>query len=80
MRSNQDQQLVALEKKFGTNLGWIKLQVPMTHYEVEKYFGPECEEYEPICACCCAWKQWHSDNQVVSVYLSRDAIIECLDR
>jgi hypothetical protein len=79
MRSNPDQQLFALKKKFGTNLDWIKVEVPMTHYEVEKYFGPECGEYEHLCSCCTAWKQFHKNNQVVGVYLKRNDILKCLD-
>ena len=79
MRSNPDQQLFALQKKFGTNLDWIKVEVPMTHYEVEKYFGPQCGEYESLCACCNAWREFNFKNQVVTVYLERTDIIRCLD-
>ena len=79
MRSNPDQQLFSLQKKFGTNLDWIKVEVPMTHYEVEKYFGPECGEYDHLCSCCIAWEQWHKNNQVVDIYLERNDILKCLD-
>jgi hypothetical protein len=79
MRSNPDQQLFALKKKFGTNLDWIRVEVPMTYYEVEKYFGPQCGEYEPLCACCNVWREFNFNNQVVKVYLERTDIIRCLD-
>ena len=79
MRSNPDQQLFALKKKFGTNLHWVKLEVPMIYDEVEKYFGKECEEYEYLCPVCNAWKDFHSNNQVVTVYLERNDILKCLD-
>ena len=23
---------------------------------VTEYWGPRCEEYEPLCACCVAWR------------------------
>jgi hypothetical protein len=79
MRSNPDQQLFALKKKFGTNLDWVKLEVPMTYYEVEQYFGPQCGEHDHLCSCCIAWEQWHKNNQVVTVYLERNDILKCLD-
>jgi hypothetical protein len=46
----------------------------MTYYEVEKYFGPQCGEYDHLCSCCIAWEQWHKNNQVVDVYLERNDI------
>lgn len=79
MRSNSDQQLFALQKKFGTNLDWIKVEVPMTYYEVEKYFGSQCGEYDHLCPCCIAWEQWHKNNQVVGVYLERNDVLKYLD-
>ena len=79
MRSNPEQQLFALQKMFGTNLDWVKVEVPMTHYEVEKYFGPQCGLYDNLCPNCIAWGQWHNNNQVVGVYLKRNDILKCLD-
>ena len=79
MRSNPDQQLFSLQKKFGTNLDWIKVEVPMTHYEVEKYFGQQCDEYEPSCPVCNAWFEFNKNNQIVTVYIERKDIIKLLD-
>ena len=78
MRSNPDQQLFALKKKFGTNLNWVKVSAPMTYYEVEKYFGAECEEYDAFCACCNVWKDFHTNDQVITFYLERNDILKCL--
>ena len=52
----------------------------MTYYEVEKYFGKECETYEYLCPVCDAWKDFHSNNQVVTIYLERNNILKCLDK
>jgi hypothetical protein len=79
MRSNPDQQLSALKKKFGTNLDWTKVEVPMTYYEVEKYFGSQCDEYEPTCPVCHAWFEFHKNNQIITIYLERKDIIKLLD-
>lgn len=39
MKYNPDLQLEVLKKKFGLNLNWVEVNVPMTYSEVEKYFG-----------------------------------------
>ena len=38
MKYNPDLQLEVLKKKFGLNLNWVEVNIPMTYSEVEKYF------------------------------------------
>jgi hypothetical protein len=72
------EQLEALKKRFGTNGEYIEVTLPMTYSEVEKYFGKQCDDYEPLCGCCAAWIQWHKTNKV-TVTLERRDIIKLLD-
>ena len=50
MKYNPDLQLEVLKKKFGLNLNWVEVNILITYSEVEKYFGPECEQYGHLCA------------------------------
>lgn len=33
------------------------------HIKTEDYWGPECPDYEPGCACCAAWKLLRSTGR-----------------
>jgi len=79
MRSNPDLQLEQLKKKFGLNLYWVEIKMPLTYSEVEKYFGSPCEEYDHLCAVCNAWAEFHRNNQVVTMIFERDEILKTLD-
>lgn len=80
MKYNPDLQLEVLKKKFGLNLNWVEANIPMTYSEVEKYFGPECEQYSHLCATCNAWTQFYTNNQIVTVVIERDHVLECLGK
>jgi len=74
-----EQQLERLKTRYGTSLDWVDVTLPMTFHEVETYFGPECKEYHHLCSCCNAWKQWHTNSQMVTVTLERKDIIKALN-
>ena len=69
MKYNPELQLEVLKKKFGLNLNWAEVNIPMTYSEVEKYFGPECKQYSHLCATCSAWTQFYTNNQIVTVVI-----------
>lgn len=75
---NNKEQLEALKKRFGTNGEYVEVTLPMTFSEVEKYFGKQCDDYEPLCGCCAAWIEWHKTNKA-TVVLERRDIIKLLD-
>jgi len=77
---NPEQQLQDLETRFGTSANIVYVTLHMTHYEVEQYFGPQCEDYEPLCGCCRAWIEWHTNHQhKVTVSIDRKDIIKLLN-
>jgi len=78
VKMSPEQQLEALEKRYGTSLFWVDVTIAMTHQEVENYFGPKCKEYEPTCGCCKAWVEWQTQQQKVTVSLERNNIIKLL--
>ena len=73
-----EQQLEHLKARYGNNLSWVDVTLPMTFHEVESYFGPECKEYNHLCGCCNAWREWHTNRQLVTVTLERKDIIKAL--
>jgi len=75
---NNKEQLEALKKRFGTSGEYVEVTLPMTFSEVEKFFGKQCDDYEPMCGCCAAWIEWHKTNKA-TVVLERRDIIKLLD-
>lgn len=73
-----EEQLEALKRQYGTNINYVDVKMHMTFSEVEKHFGPECEEFHPLCGCCHAWYEWHHSKQV-TVILERDQILKALN-
>jgi hypothetical protein len=68
-----------LKEKYGTSMNWVDVTLPMTYHEMEEHFGPMCEEFEPLCACCRAWVQWHTSEQRVTVSLERNAVLKIMN-
>ena len=77
---NSKQQLDALKVAYGTSLEWVYVTIPMTYNQVKDYFGPQCEEHDPLCACCRAWVEWNTNEKKVTVSLKRDEIIDLLSK
>ena len=76
---NYEQQLQDLETRFGTSANIVYVTLHMTYHEVEQNFGPQCEDYEPLCGCCRAWVEWHTNHQhKVTVSIDRKDIIKLL--
>lgn len=63
--------------RYGTQANWVEANVYMTAHEVEKTYGPRCEDYEPLCACCQAWTQWNQTGTVL-VTMERDEVLKVL--
>jgi hypothetical protein len=78
-KDNAKQQLERLKTRYGTDINWVDIKLPMTSHEVESYFGPECKKYDHLCGCCNAWKEFHTNRQIVTVSLERDSIIKLLN-
>lgn len=72
------EQLASLQRQYGTSINYVDVKMHMTFTEVEKYFGPECKEYNHLCGCCQAWHEWHQSKQV-TVVLERDQILKALN-
>lgn len=72
------EQLANLRKRFGTNSDYVEVTLYMTFSEMKKFFGKQCDEYEPSCACCSAWLEWHK-TQKATVVLERTDIIKLLN-
>lgn len=71
-------QLEALKAKYGHSINHVDVTLPMTYNEVLSYFGPPCEEYEPLCGCCRAWVEWQTSGQRVTITLERDEVIKMI--
>lgn len=76
--TSQEDQLKNLRDYLGSSMDYVDIVLPMTYSEVENYFGPQCEDYEPLCACCCAWIEWQKTKKV-TVSINREKIIELLE-
>lgn len=79
VKYTQEQQLEDLEVRYGTNLNWVSVKLPLTFNEIKSYYGDECKEYDHLCACCNAWKEWHTNQQMVTIILERKDIIKALE-
>lgn len=67
-----------LLKRFGLDGQWVNVTLPMTSEEMTKYFGKQCDEYEPLCGCCSGWMEWQKTGKA-TVMLERKDIIKLLD-
>jgi hypothetical protein len=41
------------------------------------HFGEQCEEYEPLCACCSSWVKWHKQGKA-DVLFERDELLKIM--
>lgn len=57
---------------------WIEITMPLSFDEVNSFFGPKCETYNPSCACCIAWKDFYENHQMVTVVITRQDVINAL--
>ena len=73
----QEDQLRDLRSTFGSNLNWVEVDVPMTHYEATSYLGYPCNEYHIRCPVCKGWDKWY-DTSMVTVLLGREDILKIM--
>ena len=74
---DQEACLRLMKERYGTQTSWVSAEIYLTAPEMEEVFGPRCEEYEPLCACCSAWNQWNRTGKV-TVDLERDEVLKIL--
>ncbi len=63
--------------RWGTQAKWGDAEVYLTADEMEDYFGPVCEEFNPYCGNCKAWLEWNSTGKT-TVSFERDKFVEFL--
>jgi len=74
---DQQQCLDNMRSRYGTQTNWADVEVYMTAHEVEAYFGPRCEDYEPLCGCCDAWLQWQRTGKV-KITITREEALKAI--
>ena len=74
-----DENLKQMISRYGTNSMWGEAELYLTYDEVEKYYGKECEEYEPLCGCCKAWVEWQQKGKV-TVMFEREKFVKLMFR
>ena len=52
----------------GTQATSVSAEVHLTHYEMEKIFGPRCNDYDPRCSSCNAWLNWDSTGKATLTF------------
>lgn len=78
-KDSAKKQLEGLKTRYGTDINWVDVKLPMTFHEVKSHFGPECKEYDHLCGCCNAWREFYTNKQIVTVSLERAWIIKFLN-
>lgn len=76
-KTTQKQCLEKMRERYGTESNWAEVQVYLTAHEMDEFFGPMCEEYEPLCPACRAWFQWNTTGKV-TVDLERQDVLKIL--
>lgn len=65
----------AMISRYGHSAKWVDVQMHLTHQEMLDYFGPQCEEFEPLCANCTNWVMWHKTGKA-EVMFERDELVK----
>lgn len=63
--------------RWGTQANWGDAELYLTSDEMEEYFGPACEEFEPYCGNCKAWLEWNSTGKT-TISFERDKFVNLL--
>lgn len=64
-------------KRYGTSCNWVDVSLHLTYQEMIDYFGPQCEDFEPLCPSCSNWLSWHKTGKAEIVF-ERDELIKSL--
>lgn len=75
---DQEKCLANMRERFGTQSNWVRAEVYMTAHEVEEFFGPQCDEYEPYCGCCKAWLEWNETGKVTVTWIERHELLKLM--
>jgi hypothetical protein len=69
------EQRESMIKRFGTDCLWVDVTLHLTYQEMLDTFGPECDDYEPLCICCSEWKSWHKTG-TATISFEREELLE----
>jgi len=72
----QKEQLENLKTYYGNSLYCTEVTIPLTYNEMLEIWGENCDEYEHGCSLCRAWHEWNTNNNKVTLVVSRDSIIK----
>lgn len=61
-------------RRYGTQCGFVEVEMHVTHAEMLEYTGEECEDFHHLCPSCQNWALWHRTGKC-SVVFTRDQII-----
>lgn len=64
-------------QRYGTQVNWVEVEMHLTYDEMVKYFGEQCEEYEPLCANCSNWVSWHKTGKA-NILFERDDLLKIM--
>lgn len=64
-------------QRYGTSCKWVDVSIHLTYQEMIDYFGPQCDEYEPLCANCTNWVSWQKTGKAI-VAFEREELINHL--
>jgi hypothetical protein len=74
---NHEKNLKHMIERHGTRCNWVEVEMHLTYDEMIDHFGEQCEEYEPLCACCSSWVKWHKQGKA-DVLFERDELLKIM--
>lgn len=64
-------------RRYGTQACWVEVEMYLTYDEMLKYYGEQCEEYEPMCSNCSNWVKWHKTGKA-DILFERDDLLKIM--
>lgn len=69
-----EEQKKQMISRYGTSCKWVDVSIHLTYQEMIDYFGPQCEEFEPLCANCSNWVSWHKTGKAEIMFEREDLV------
>lgn len=76
-KNDHESNLKHMIERYGHQVKWVDVEMYLTYDEMIKYFGEQCEEYEPLCANCSNWVKWHKTGKA-EVAFERDELLKIM--
>lgn len=73
---NEDQYKHMIDR-YGYSAKHANTNIHLTYNEMVKYFGEQCEEYEPLCENCVNWVQWNKTG-TANISFERDRFVDLI--